>query len=88
MEKTKIYAFINGGSSGFYFATAISKDGVLASHASSNRTWAMHDIGVNSDWKHKIYNERYPDGWEIEWVDEPSKHPELIKIIDDLNSQN
>jgi len=30
----------------------------------------MHDMGLHSDWKHEKYNEHYPDGFELEWVEQ------------------
>lgn len=86
-EKTKIYAFINGGSPVGYNVVAISKDGGLAGHLSSSEGWAKHDIGVESTWKHEIYNKKYPEGWEIEWVDDVPNHKELMELIEVLNAQ-
>lgn len=68
----KIYCFINGGSEGWYNVLALAEDGhCLAGHLSSNKYWAIHDIGINSDWKHEQYKEHYPDGYELVWLDDP-----------------
>lgn len=78
--KPKVYAFINGtfGSDDFT-VFAIAEDGtLLASHMSSSHGWAKHDIGVTSDWKHDQYAEHYPDGYEVEWVDDPRGHAGLM----------
>ena len=66
----KIYAFINEENETWKNVIAISEDGeILAHHTSTNKNWAKHDIGITSDWKHKHYNAKYPDGWEIIWID-------------------
>lgn len=52
----------------------------IASHHSSNITWAKHHIGITSEWKHDIYNEIFPSGWEIEWLDYDENHP-IIKEL-------
>ena len=52
---------------------AIAEDGKgLASHLSSNETWARHDMGLTSDWKHDIYQEEYPKGYALIWIDNPA----------------
>ena len=68
----KIYCFINGGSYGMLNVLALAEDGYcLAGHISSNEYWASHDIGINSDWKHNLYDKHYPDGYELVWLDDP-----------------
>ena len=74
----KIFCFINGGSSGWYEVVAISENGYhLAGHISSCKSWAKHDIGIGSDWKHDKYKKHYPDGYELVWIDEPENSKEL-----------
>lgn len=77
---TRIYCFINNVQpSDWNEVMAMSEHGeVLASHISSNLAWAKHDIGLTSDWQHDIYSERHPDGFELEWVDDPTLHPGLM----------
>lgn len=53
----------------------------LASHVSSNVVWAKHDIGYDGNWKHKIYFEEFPNGFEIEWIDEPLVHPVISQYL-------
>ena len=67
----KIYCWVNSGAgTEWQHVMAMCEDGeVLAGHLSSNRTWAMHDIGITSDWKHDLYQEHCPDGYELEWID-------------------
>jgi len=70
----KIYAFINSKCSFGVNVLALSEGGeVLTRHTSSSKGWAKHDIGITSDWKHKIYDEKYPEGWELIWVDDPEE---------------
>jgi hypothetical protein len=86
--KPKIYAFINSGEgTDWIIVVALADDGhCLASHCSSSEGWAKHDIGIGSDWKHDIYNEAYPDGWELVWVEHPLTHEGLLKAYE-LNQQ-
>ena len=54
---------------------ALCEDGAgLASHLSSNISFSKHDMGLTSDWKHKTYKEHCPDGFDLEWVDDPENH--------------
>ena len=54
---------------------ALSEDGWgLGSHVSSSESFAKHDIGLTSDWHHDTYRAHYPDGYEVEWVDDPKNH--------------
>lgn len=80
MTKIYLHAIPTGGSSygvirdaeitGDVVGHALSEDGVhLASHFCSGVNWAKHDMGLTSEWKHDIYRETYPDGFELEWVD-------------------
>jgi len=72
--KTKIYltCFAGGFRSGDVIGYALGEDGQgLASHLSSNETWAKHDMGLTSDWKHEHYAKVYPNGFELIWIDDP-----------------
>ena len=65
-------------------AALVEKDGKLceiASHWSSNEDFAKHDIGLTSDWKHEIYKQEFPEGYELEWVDNLASHPVLSKYF-------
>ena len=54
---------------------ALSEDGkVLASHLSSSIWFSQHDMGLTSNWKHEKYKKYYPDGFDLEWVDNTSTH--------------
>jgi hypothetical protein len=71
----KIYCFINGGSPGFLCVVALAEDGTgICSHLSSNIMYAKHDIGISSDWKHDLYKNHYPNGYELEWIDNEDIH--------------
>ena len=57
---------------------AVGADGLgLASHLSSTAAFSKHDMGLTSDWKHEGYRAAYPDGFELEWVDDPDNHEGL-----------
>lgn len=68
---TKIYCFINSRSNWGFEVVALAEDGRnVAGHVSSSKGYAMHDIGITSDWKHEIYKELFPEGYELEWIEE------------------
>lgn len=61
---------------------ALAEDGVgLASHLSSHEEWAKHDMGLTSDWKHDHYAKCYPDGYELEWIDNADTDERWLKAI-------
>lgn len=72
----RIYLFVNSGKgTDWQEGAALSEDGeFLAGHISSSESFARHDMGFTSDWKHKHYAERYPDGFTLEWVDDARTH--------------
>ena len=81
----KIYCFINSSSPEWYSVLAIAENGhCLAGHASSSKYWAAHDIGMTSDWKHELYKEHYPNGYELVWLDDPMED-EGLKLAAELN---
>ena len=89
MSKPKIYCFINSASPEWYEVVALSEDGdCITSHVSSSPGWAIHDIGINSDWKHDLYRAKYPDGYELEWIerDAVKAHEGLSKACE-LNQE-
>ncbi|MGA0595644.1 hypothetical protein [Enterovirga sp. CN4-39] len=89
--KPKVYAFVNGSGPMGYFGAAIAEDGTVlpAGHCSSAPFWARHDMGADGHctWKHDVYAAHYPNGFEVEWVDDVEAHPVLWPIIEALNSQ-
>lgn len=69
--KTKIYltCFPEGND---VVGQAVREDGtVLTGHISRSIDWAKHDLGLTSTWKHEIYQEKCPEGYELVWVDDP-----------------
>lgn len=58
---------------------AVDEDGlVLSAHVSSNDSWGKRDIGVSSHpmrgtYHDEKYNNRYPDGWVVEWTDDEDR---------------
>ena len=74
----KIYCFIDDESTGLLHVVAVSAEGTaMCGHLSSSVGFAKHDIGITSEWKHDIYKEVYPDGYELVWVDEPYTSKEV-----------
>ncbi len=50
---------------------ALTEDGhCIGQHLSSNMFYSKHDMGLTSDWKHDNYSKHYPDGFELEWINE------------------
>lgn len=88
--KPKVYAFINGSDGiGGVYVVALAEDGTfLAAHASSNEGWARRDIGLDgSTRKHDNYATKYPEGFEVVWLD-PKTKPEDNAIADELAAKN
>lgn len=81
-DKPRIYCFPlwHNPEDGFpYGIVALAEDGsLLAQHVSLSLEDAKHDIGITSDWQHKHYAEHYPDGYELEWVEDPSSHEDAV----------
>ena len=76
----KIFLFVNSGhGTDWQCGAALSEDGeFLAGHVSSSLGFARHDMGLTSDRKHEHYKERYPDGFELVWVDDARTHEGLL----------
>jgi hypothetical protein len=68
----KIYGFFNSNNEfGDAMGIAIDETGtVLATHISSSESFSVHDLGMDRGctWKHNVYNEAHPGGWECEFV--------------------
>lgn len=82
--KHKIYCFCNNKTiSDWNEIVAIADDGnCLASHICSASCFFKHDIGIESNWKHELYNKHFGEGnWELVWVEEPEKSEELANAI-------
>ncbi len=75
----RIFCWVNSGKgTDWQIVMAMAEDGTcLASHCSSSDWWARRDI--TSPDKIAKYEAHYPDGCEVEWVDDatPGKHPGL-----------
>jgi len=77
-------AFPTGGGSGrVHHSTrggdvlgcALAEDGTgLGSHLSSSVAFAKHDMGLTSDWHHESYRKHCPNGYDLEWIDDPPNH--------------
>ena len=90
--KPRIFAFVNGGSPGWYSGAAIAEDGTVlpAGHVSSTPEWSRHDMGADgtSTWKHDIYSLHYPHGFQVEWVENVKEHLVLWPIIEKLKTES
>ena len=69
MKDPKIYIFGQRHPSGIH-AQALAEDGTaLAGHLCSSWFFVAHDMGIESDWKHDIYDKHYPDGYDLVLVE-------------------
>lgn len=99
---SRIYCFINGGKgTDWVRAMAMAEDGTcLGQHVSSSDAFAAMDSGFaeapestiapmawgpNLD-KRRRFEEHYPEGFDLEWVDDPRTHPGLLAAYE-LNQQ-
>lgn len=74
----KIYLFCYPYDEHDFAGLAIAEDGtLLAGHLSSSVDFSKHDMGFTSNWKHEEYKVHYPEGFELEWVDDPNNHEGL-----------
>lgn len=71
---TKGYAVVRNG----------DKFKVIESHWSSGVEWTKHDMGITSDWKHDVYKELYPEGYELVWLGAFNNPEELDKVLESL----
>lgn len=53
----------------------------IANHYSSGEHWCRHDMGITSNWKHEIYNELYPDGYELVWLGCFNSGDEAFEVV-------
>ena len=75
MDK-KLFAFFNKDN----VAMVITEDGngVINTEA-NNKIDAMINLGVYGTNFHDQYNELFPQGWSIEWVDDPENHEGVMQ---------
>ena len=82
MPRIFLWCVPGGFRSGDVIGYACAEDGTgLGSHLSSSVEFSKHDMGLTSDWKHEAYKKHYPDGFELEWVNNPETHFELSQAI-------
>lgn len=60
---------------------------LITSHYSSDINWTMHDMGITSDWKKAIYEEKYPDGYELVWLGQFDSVELALKQIDEIKGE-
>lgn len=76
----KLYAFLKEEK----VAIVITEDGNGVIHAEADtKADAMKKTGVIGNNFHKQYDMLFPEGWDIEWVDDPDQHEgvrESVKI--------
>jgi len=71
MSKIFVSCVPSAFSPGDVIGFALAEDGTaLAKHLSSSVVFSKHDMGITSTWHHDEYKKHYPDGYELEWIDE------------------
>lgn len=78
----KIFVVPNGENAFGVHMVAVTEDGdCIAGHLSSNTTWGRHDMGLDSNWKHELYDAHYGAGqWELLYADEEVRESEEFKL--------
>jgi len=67
----RIYVWCNSCAPQWHVMAAIAEDGTyLGGHVCSSHGFGPHDMGLVGEWKHEGYDEHYPDGWELVWVED------------------
>jgi hypothetical protein len=100
--RPRIYCWINQGKgTDWVVSQSMAEDGTaLGSHVSSSDYFAVLDSGYAEapeftvapmGWgpnlgKRERFAEHYPDGYDLEWVDDPATHPGLLAAYG-LNQQ-
>jgi hypothetical protein len=85
--KAIIYCFIDGKRSNNLLVSAFyikdKKILKIAGHISNNVIYAKHDIGITSNWKHEIYEKLFPNGYELQWINDCDlkKHPVIKQFL-------
>jgi hypothetical protein len=76
-----IYVFLNGRFMEKVIVVALAQDGALVGqHVSSDAGSAEADI---QDEAHtRVYVAHYPDGYRVEWIEDPHAHPGVAAAID------
>jgi hypothetical protein len=74
----KVYVFCNTRDcegTEWHSMVAIAEDGTyLAGHICSHHGFAAHDMGIDPDgWKRDTYAKHYPQGFEVVWIEDPTK---------------
>lgn len=77
--KPKIYIFpARPDPKGDCLYLAVAEDGAtVTSHISSSEGFGKFDMGLTGTRNQDKYAEKYPDGYELEWVPDWTKHPFL-----------
>lgn len=74
--KSKIFIWCSHCSDNCHYMVASTEDDneTIARHVSSDHEYGKYDMGFSSSKKHEIYKEKYPDGYELHYVDN-NKNP-------------
>lgn len=83
MNKIYVFAAYKYGT-GDVGLVAVAEDGQqVAGHVSSSVDWGKRDMGLtpSCNWKHDLYAKKYPNGYELEWVDDWRAHPFLRGLM-------
>lgn len=83
MGKSKIFLWCEPWKDSDVIASALCADGtMLDTNIVYSEEYAKADMGYTTVKNHNLYREHCPDGFTLEWVDEPYNHNELIAALD------
>lgn len=83
-----IYVFCSGGQGDWWSMAALSEAGeLIAGHICSDPSFGPLDMGITSDRYHDLYTARYPKGFELVWLDDPTKDAGFQAAREKLNAK-
>jgi len=82
MSAHRIFVFIDARNERDCIPVAIAEDGTFLAGHYCTLGFQRHDMGLDgSTWKHELYRDHYPDGYELIWVDDPDTDPDCAAAI-------
>ena len=79
MNNIFVYAIPTSVKGCLYGIAVTEKFELVASHVSSDESWAKHDMLSKTE----VYTRCYPDGYELQWLGLVENHEEADGIIEE-----
>jgi len=79
IQVTRIYCFNNGPKGSGFEVVALANDKVIARNWSTEERYLKEDIGIGSQWGHEIYSSKFPEGWELVWLEDETEIQQIIR---------